>query len=170
MVSNQAVFNLLRSINDQLVKCDLLLQSHTDKLNGIEKKLNILPFQQDIPVLSIELPLKTVEELEHFEETLKDETQLAALKHILKRLVESTERSSVFKMLSKMFDFELATICSWKGRKQNYRTENLALIKILIETVHDSFPYAKDGVIEHAGIDWFRAAQQRFARRKNTLQ
>ncbi|XP_031338798.1 uncharacterized protein LOC116167553 [Photinus pyralis] len=142
-----------------VVKCDLLLQSHTDRLRliAIKKKLNIAQIHQNVPVLSTELPIKTIDELELFEQ----EAQSTALLQLLKRSSGSNERTTIFKMLSKVFDF--ATICLWRGRKQNHSVENLQLIKVMPEAVRD----LKDQAIEQAEIDWFRSAQQRFSRRKN---
>ncbi|KAK4885439.1 hypothetical protein RN001_001710 [Aquatica leii] len=70
-------------------------------------------------------------------------------------------------MFAKTFDYELATICSWRGRKQNYKIENLKIIKFMSEAVHHLFPNITDHLMEQAGTSWFRSAQQRFARQKN---
>ncbi|KAK4882227.1 hypothetical protein RN001_005546 [Aquatica leii] len=77
VLSNEAVCTLLQNIHVILVKCDLVLQSHTDRLIAIEKKLNIAPIH-DVVVLSSELPLKTVNSIELFEQSL-DDGQSAAL-------------------------------------------------------------------------------------------
>ncbi|KAK4882129.1 hypothetical protein RN001_005448 [Aquatica leii] len=82
---SHARYNLLKNVYDKLVKCEILLESHTDRLIKIERHLNIAPVHHEVTSLSMELPLKTLEDIEMFEISLLNDAQFSALLQVLKR-------------------------------------------------------------------------------------
>ncbi|KAF5273614.1 hypothetical protein FQR65_LT04613 [Abscondita terminalis] len=159
-----AVYSLLKDVHAKIIKCEILLSSHTDRLITIERRLNIAPQTQKHVVLKSNIPLTTIEELETFEKTLECEEQSTALFSILKNVSGANARNCLFKLFGKVFEDELATKCSWKGRKQNYKMEHLRIVKIIINSARESFPNLNEKCAEQAGIDWFRFANQRLTR------
>ncbi|KAK4879398.1 hypothetical protein RN001_007544 [Aquatica leii] len=111
VLSNEKGYNLLKNVYEKLVKCEILLESHTDRLIKIERHLNIAPVHHEVTPLSMELPLKTIEDIEMFEISLLNDAQSSAL--VLKRTLGSNERTTLFKIFAKLFDYNLATLCSW---------------------------------------------------------
>ncbi|KAK4882554.1 hypothetical protein RN001_005873 [Aquatica leii] len=144
-VSINSIYNLLKDVHSKMIKCEVILASHTD-------------------LLKTQLPLQTIEESEAFEDSLQCEEQSCALFSMLKNVSGSNERNCLFKLFAKVFDNKLGVTCSWKGRKQNYRIEHLRLVKIILNATRYTFPNIKDQCVEQAGIDWFRFAQQRLSR------
>ncbi|KAK4886347.1 hypothetical protein RN001_002618 [Aquatica leii] len=120
LISNDKGYNLLKNVYEKLVKCEILLENHTDRLIKIERHLNIAPVHHEVTPLSMELPLKTIEDIEMFEISLLNDAQSSALLQVLKRTLGSNERTTLFKIFAKLFDYNLATLCSWKGRKHNF--------------------------------------------------
>ncbi|KAK4885505.1 hypothetical protein RN001_001776 [Aquatica leii] len=111
VISNEKGYNLLKNVYEKLVKCEILLESHTDRLIKIERHLNIAPVHHEVTPLSMELPLKTIEDIEMFEISLLNDAQSSTL--VLKRTLGSNERTTLFKIFAKLFDYNLATLCSW---------------------------------------------------------
>ncbi|KAK4887168.1 hypothetical protein RN001_003439 [Aquatica leii] len=151
-------YNLLQNVYEKRVKRKILLESYTDRLIKIEERLNIAPVHHEVTPLSMELPLKTIEDIKMFEISLLDDAQSNAL--VLKRTLGSNKRTTLCKMFAKLFDYNLATLCSWKGRKHNFRVENLRVIKIMFDAILKSFPNMKNQVMDLAEIDWLRSAQR----------
>lgn len=99
----------------KVINCEIVLQSHNNCLLAIEKELNMLATNNKLSVLKLELPLKTIDDLQEFEDRLIiDERQSVPTLASVFVLMPAIKHSILVHFLRRISGSG-ATICSWNG-------------------------------------------------------
>ncbi|KAJ8975306.1 hypothetical protein NQ317_014979 [Molorchus minor] len=132
---------------------------------------NILKLKLQMDVIESKLPLKEVEDIKSLEEKLQCEEAIKIEMGRMFQMIGGTDGGKlVRRALSKVFSDELAAKCSWTGAKNNHKIGELTLISELKNIVQKVFPNTSDYEFERVVKDFFRYAEQRKSRKKQTNQ
>ncbi|XP_026823901.1 uncharacterized protein LOC113561593 [Ooceraea biroi] len=85
-------------------------------------------------------------------------------KNFISKIGGQGARDNIKRILERLFTNEVAIKCLWKGKKNNFRVNNLNLIIIMKEIILDTHPTVKEIEFETECADWLRFAKQRFDR------
>nr|CAI5858150.1 unnamed protein product [Callosobruchus analis] len=124
-------------------------EMYNEKLNELKKKL----------------PFQTLEDISKDE---MDEGDKKAFAAFVKSVGGKDLRDNINRVLSKIFTNNLATSCSWYGKKGNYAVRTLPLMRIVVDSMV-SIHRTTESAVERFCIEWFRLSRQRLGREGNKV-
>nr|CAI5830353.1 unnamed protein product [Callosobruchus analis] len=123
----------------------------------------------------LHLCMKSVQNEEMYNEKLnelKKKLPFQTLEDISKEMDEGDKKAFVScvinRVLSKIFTNNLATSCSWYGKKGNYAVRTLLLMRIVVDSMV-SIHRTTESAVERFCIEWFRLSRQRLGREGNKV-
>nr|CAI5827138.1 unnamed protein product [Callosobruchus analis] len=118
----------------------------------------------DTPVIIIEDELRTnTENVYNVQDLYEAIGKIAAF---VKSVGGKDLRDNINRVLSKIFTNNLATSCSWYGKKGNYAVRTLPLMRIVVDSMV-SIHRTTESAVERFCIEWFRLSRQRLGREGN---
>ncbi|XP_055918245.1 uncharacterized protein LOC129950355 [Eupeodes corollae] len=154
---------------DDLRKLMTQIAAKTDKLyEDFQEIKNKQSTWQETTILdrtNLGTPFGTKEDLAAFEEKIKnDDIPRKLFKHFLLNVDDQTWEKYISKCLFACFKKELAVLCSFYGKNKNIEIQNLEMIKILRECVHEKFSKVRVADTNHVIKKWFHLATDRYRR------
>ncbi|KAB0799877.1 hypothetical protein PPYR_07757 [Photinus pyralis] len=144
---------------------NLNLKNINSRLEKLEKNAPALNEEEEDTVIQDNLPLRTIEEINSFENLVKTNREAAIL---FRKYISNTggncPKDNVVRLLRKIFTNECAMKCSWMGHRNNFGVSKLTIMSIVNAVVLSAFPQLKEQEFETFCGEWLRFAKQRFTR------
>lgn len=136
------------------------------KVNYLTSKLNPTGQDMETPDIPVEFPLKSMEEVDNFEEWLKNPANNQTKSNVISSLAtiggHDTKRVT-WNMLSRMFHDDVGRRINWKGmngKKSFNLMESKKLLLCAVRKSHVSRAATDDEITKHV-IRWFNLAADR---------
>lgn len=141
-------------------------------LISIDRRLKALTLEhgnielnEDLKSLMAKLPLKTIEDIEAFDESMSNNQELkTTFIQYLKKIGGRDLKDNVNRCLPCVFTDELGTRCSYVGLRGNFKLQDLFFIKLLVEILVVQHRCTNHDVEKCVG-EWFRLSNQRKGRK-----
>ncbi|XP_025997373.1 uncharacterized protein LOC113005725 isoform X2 [Solenopsis invicta] len=117
---------------------------------------------EEAQMIQNQLPLKTIDQLSHFDRSLEDENIRKAFVTFLERIGGTNAAENVKAILKRIFTNKLGTQCSWLGQRSNFKICVLSvIIKNVILSGYNEF---QELHFRKTVSEWFRLSKLRLSR------
>ncbi|XP_055522354.1 uncharacterized protein LOC129716549 [Wyeomyia smithii] len=145
----------------KLLQIDLMMKDITQRFDDhvFPRTKVLLP-----EVVFTSLPIKSVEDLEDFEQKLENVAYLQAFQTKIARLGGKNSSKKIINAMESIFSNEFAAYYSWQGRKHKEKISEQKIIKTLEDYLLKMVPDLNRATFNEVGACWFRFAKQRLLR------
>ncbi|KAM0730364.1 hypothetical protein ACS0PU_002693 [Formica fusca] len=107
-------------------------------------------------------PLTSIQNLLDFDDVLKDDQE--AFMQVVNKILQiggKNEKDFVRRALAVTFDDNLACMCSWMGKKNNFKIGDTHIMLSIKKAFKATFPRSTEKDLEQLVMEWFRFANVR---------
>lgn len=119
---------------------------------------------EEVQIIQDQLPIKTIDQLIHFDQSMENENVKKAFIMYVKRIGGANGTDNVKAIFKRIFTNQLGTKCSWLGQRNNFKICDLSLITVIQNAVLSTHYNFQEIHFQKAASEWFRLSKLRLSR------